>query len=138
VRSDGATAEEIAIWRNLAAGVFALFAAGAGIVQSASGPLWLKLVFAVIALVGAVVGLILLLKERAARAKQAAKDRRLAERVQSAVGLDLMRDGDETSLVVMNRGAACCPGRRGLGAGAQRWPRPAPHVCGRHQPRRPT
>lgn len=90
--------------RNLAAGVFAVFTAGAGIAQGLGALIWLKLAFGAVAVIGAVVALFLLLKERSARATEQQSEQAEAERVRSAVGLDVSHDGDDGYLWVTNRG----------------------------------
>jgi hypothetical protein len=98
------TADELSFRRNLAGGVFAMFAAGAGIAQGVAAPDWLKLAFAGIAVIGAVITLIFLFKERSARAAEQQARLAEAERVRSSVGLDVTHDGDDGRLWVSNRG----------------------------------
>jgi tetratricopeptide (TPR) repeat protein len=61
------TAEEMATLRNQVAALFAVFAAIAGVVTVLKGPVWLRVVLAPIAVVGAVVVLALHLLERRLR-----------------------------------------------------------------------
>jgi hypothetical protein len=72
--------------RNLAGGVFALFAAGASVAQRVSAPVWLLVTFSAIAAVGAVIALILLVNERALCAvmRREEQQRRSACALQSA------------------------------------------------------
>lgn len=90
VASSHTSTAELWVQRNLAAGIFTLFAAGAGLAQATNGPLWLKLVFAAIALVGAVVALVLL-RERKAQREDTERQRATETRTRSAVGLHLSR-----------------------------------------------
>jgi hypothetical protein len=98
------TAEELSFRRNLAGGVFALFAAGAGIAQVVGAPVWLKIAFSAIALIGAVLTIILLLIERSARAAKKHAEMVEAERVRSAVRIDVSHHGEDGYLFVGNTG----------------------------------
>ena len=100
----GLTSAELALKRNLAAGVFAVFAGCAGIAQAANGPVWLRVSFAVIALVGAVIALVLLFNERSVYRRESEEEQFDVERAERAVGLSLMREKEETTLVAMNNG----------------------------------
>jgi tetratricopeptide (TPR) repeat protein len=70
-------AAEVQRIRNLAAAVFAVFAAGAGVAQAAGAVTWMRIVFGVIAVAGGVVGLVLVwLEQNAERAEKAATTER--------------------------------------------------------------
>jgi len=104
MRSKGLTSADIAVRRNVAGGVFSVFAAAAVIVQVLSGPLWLRVMFAAVALIGACLALVLLLEERTAYGAERQTQQRLADRLRSSVELALARDDQETSLIAMNGG----------------------------------
>jgi hypothetical protein len=87
----------------LASGVFAVFAAGAGIAQGLDAPAWLKLSFAAIAFIGALIAMIFLLCERSARGAAQRAIQAEANRVRSAVGLDISHDGGDGRLWVTSR-----------------------------------
>jgi hypothetical protein len=97
-------AEDLAFRRNVAGGVFALFAAGAGLAQGVGAPVWLLVIFSAIAVIGAVGALMLLLRERTVRAVMRHQEQVEADRVRSAVSPDLSRDGDIGRLWVTNQG----------------------------------
>jgi hypothetical protein len=111
----GRTAADLAFWRNLSAAVFGVFAAAAGIAQALEAPLPVRLAFAVVSALGAVVALVLAWMERqvekreiraaeeAEQEKQeAARDARLS--LSTAVVISVARDERQTWLWVLNNG----------------------------------
>jgi hypothetical protein len=98
------SADTLAFRRNFTGAIFAIFAVGATVSQALLAPLWIRLVLAGVALVGALVALTLFFMEKKARDREKGKKVGILTRTESALALSLSHTEEQGSVWATNQG----------------------------------